>query len=113
MPIDILFWAIAAGIAGFTAGYFLDEIKVWATNTVRAILNSINWAIEVTSDALTYLIKEGKSIYKRVLVYVKNVATGGVRREYRQELIPENDIPNDIMSQLNSKGELLMMRTGT
>lgn len=113
MPIDILFWALAAGIAGFAAGYFWDEIKVWATNTVRAILNSINWAIEVTSDALTYLIKQGRSIYKRVEVHVKNVVTGGVRREYRQELISETDVPNDIMSQLNSKEKLLVMRTGT
>lgn len=113
MPIDIILWAVAAGIAGFAVGYFWDEIKAWATQAVRAILNGINWAVEVTSDALTYLVRQGTRIYKKVEVYVKNVASGGIRREYRQELIPETEIPGDILSQLNAKGQLLMMRTST
>ena len=45
MPLDPISWAlIIAGSfsAGVTVGYFLDDIRAWATRMLNRILNAID-----------------------------------------------------------------------
>jgi hypothetical protein len=50
-----------------------------------------------------------------VVVYVRNIRTGGTRKEIREEEIVEEDLPNDIQRQLaykaNIKLEILKQST--
>ncbi|WP_254172954.1 hypothetical protein [Planktothrix pseudagardhii] len=102
---DPITWAIIIGsfLGGAAIGYFWDEIKAWASKVLGYILDGINYLIEVTSDAVVYLVKQGTRVYKRIEVYVRNIRTGGTRLEYRQEEISPYDLPDDINAELNRK----------
>jgi hypothetical protein len=113
MPIDPISWMIIGFLVGGAVGYFWDEIKEWATRVLGYILDAINYALEVTSDAITYLVQEGTRVYKRVEVYVRNVRTGGTRLEYRQEQISSYDIPDDLKAQLDRKQKLKLLQQST
>lgn len=111
MPIVPIVWVIvgafAAGAgAGAVVAVFWDEIKAWATRVLGYILDAINYVIEVTSDAITYIAKQGARVYKRVVVYVRNVRTGGTRKEIREQEIVEEDLPDDIQRQLTYKANI-------
>lgn len=71
--IDWIIICAAAFSAGATVGYFWDEITQWATRAIGYILDRINRAIQVTSDAIVYLVKEGRRYYKKVEVYARNI----------------------------------------
>ncbi|MDB9516893.1 hypothetical protein PN466_08030 [Roseofilum reptotaenium CS-1145] len=111
MPIVPIVWVIAGAFAagagvGAVVAVFWDEIKAWASRVLGYILDAINYVIEVTSDAITYIAKEGARVYKRVVVYVRNIRTGGTRKEIREEEIVEEDLPYDIQSQLEYKANI-------
>lgn len=113
MPIDPFTWIILAAFVGCAVGYFWDEIKVWATRVIGYILDAIIFAIEVTSDAIVYLVKEGRRFYKRVEVFVRNTVSGSYRKEYRQQEVPEYDIPDELKEQLEVKSRVKVMQRAT
>ncbi|MFK0729948.1 MAG: hypothetical protein ACIWVG_01940 [Gloeotrichia echinulata HAB0833] len=113
MPFPIIAWIAVAAIAGFTAGVFWDEIKEWASQMLGYILDGINTAIEVTSDAVVYLVQEGPRVYERIEVYVRNVRNGSTRLEYRQKEIPRAEVPNDLNAQLDAKMKVKLMQNPT
>ncbi|MGB3511055.1 MAG: hypothetical protein WBA93_17845 [Microcoleaceae cyanobacterium] len=107
----------AAALLGFgggvAVGYFWDEIKAWANRVIGYIVDAINYAIEVTSDAIVYLVREGQRYYKKVEVYVMDVDTGKTRIESRQEQIQENKIPSEHLDTLQYKANLKLMQRAT
>lgn len=111
--IDPISWIVIGFVIGGAFGYFWDDIKAWASQMLGYILDAINEAIEVTSDGITWLVKEGTHVYKRVEVFVRNIRTGGTRREYRQEEIYRSDIPDDLNAQLDRKMQLKLMQQST
>lgn len=119
MPFDPISWAIiigsafAGGAVGGTVGYFWDEIKAWATRMLGYILDGINTAIEVTSDAVVYLVKEGTRVYQTMEVYVRNIRTGRTRIESRQREISRSEVPPDLDAQLEEKMRLKLMQQPT
>jgi len=115
MPIDPISWAIIIGsfFAGAAVGYFWDEIQEWASQMLGYILDAVNTAIEVTSDAIVYLVKEGSRIYQTMEVFVRNVRTGSTRLESRKQEIPRSKVPDDINAQLEAKMKLKLMQQAT
>lgn len=115
----IAHWVIVAGAAllGFSAGaavgYFWDEIKAWANRVIGYIVDAINDAIEVTADAITYLVNEAERYYKKVEVYVMDIYTGEPRIESRQEPISKSEIPEEILEKLQQKAKYKLMQTAT
>ncbi|MDJ0516471.1 MAG: hypothetical protein QNJ74_09525 [Trichodesmium sp. MO_231.B1] len=116
----IAHWVIVAGAAllgaavGGTVGYFWDEIKAWANRVIGYIIDAVNYAIEVTSDAIVSLVKEGQRYYKQAEVYVMDVYTGKTRIESRQELINnKSDIPQEILEKLQHKAQYKLMERPT
>jgi hypothetical protein len=94
MPIDPISWAIIIGsfFAGAAVGYFWDEITEWANRMLGYILDSINIAIEVTSDATVYLVKQGARFYKRIEVYVRNRNSGVTTLKYKEEEVGQQRV---------------------
>ncbi|XWK87893.1 MAG: hypothetical protein U7127_27530 [Phormidium sp.] len=110
----ILIGAAALGFGtGVAIGYFWDEITAWATRVVGYILDAINYAIEVTSDAVIKLVKQGYRYYKIAEVYVMDIRTGKTRIESRQEEIPQSNIPQQFLDQLRNKAALKLMQSST
>ena len=104
---DPLTWIlIGSFLAGAGVGYFWDEIIAWAERAVKAILNAINYAIEVTSRAVLYLVRQGKRYYKTVEVYVRNIYSKSTRLDSRQEEVAETNIPQDILADLEYKQKI-------
>ena len=93
-------------VAGAAVGYFWEEIEAWAERAVKAILDAINSAIEVTSRAIIYLLKEGRRYYKRAEVYSRNIYNKKTRLLYKQEEIADVDIPEDVLKELDEKQKL-------
>ena len=57
MPIDPITWTIIglSFFSGAAVGYFWDDITAWFTRVIESLLDLINRAVEVTSDAIVYL----------------------------------------------------------
>ncbi|WP_066380063.1 hypothetical protein [Anabaena sp. CA = ATCC 33047] len=112
---DPITWVIVIGsfVAGAFVATFWEEIKYWATVVLVRILDTIDKILEVTSDAIVYLVKEGNRVYQRMEVYVRNVRNGSTRLEYRQKEIARADVPADINAQLDKKMQLKLMQQGT
>lgn len=110
---DPITWMIIGFLLGGVVAVFWDDIKEWASRVVDEILNIIDSLIEVTSDAITYLLKQGTRVYRRVEVYVRNVRTGGTKLEYRQEEISIDDIPEDLKNQLNERMKIKILQQVT
>ncbi|TAG86216.1 MAG: hypothetical protein EAZ09_19595 [Oscillatoriales cyanobacterium] len=115
MPFDPITWTIIIGsfLGGAAVGYFWDEISAWFTRVIGYILDQINRAIEVTSDAIVYLVKQGKRYYKRVEVFARNIYSKVTRLLSEQEEISQYDIPEDLNNQLEQKLKLELGRRGT
>jgi membrane protease subunit (stomatin/prohibitin family) len=100
-------WQIVAVVAGAVLGglliTFWDEIKQWAEQVLGYILDAINTAIEVTSDAFVFLIEKGTRYYKRVEVFVRNVHTNMTRSKVEEEEVSEYDLPDKVKEQLNAR----------
>lgn len=112
---DPLTWTFIIGsfLAGAAVGYFWDEIKAWTERAVKAILDAINYAIEVTSRAIIYLVKQGGRYYKRAEVYVRNIYSKSTRLDSRQEEIAEEDIPAELLEELEYKEKIELARQST
>ncbi|MCH2048066.1 MAG: hypothetical protein MK289_06165 [Trichodesmium sp. ALOHA_ZT_67] len=114
MPIDPITWTIIGlSFFGGAAGYFWDDITAWFTRVIESLLDLINRAVEVTSDAIVYLVKKGKRIYKRVEVYARNIYDKTTRLLSDQEEIYPDDIPQELKVQLEFKAKLELGRRGT
>jgi hypothetical protein len=106
MPFPIFGWIIIgaiAGIASIAAVAFLDEITEWASRMLDYILDGINKAIEVTSDAIVSVVKEGSKFYRDVMIYVSNTGTGQTRIERSTQEINPSEIPSEIIEALQEK----------
>lgn len=75
MPFDPISWTIIGTIVGLFAVSFMDEIREWATRALEKIRNAIDRSVEVTSDAIVSIVKEGYRYYKKIKVYVMNIRT--------------------------------------
>lgn len=112
----VIDWVIvgASFLVGAAVGaaivYFWDEIKAWVNRVVGYILDAINYAIEVISDIIVSLIEEGNKYYREAKAYVMNAFTGEVRIECRRQQIPQSEIPDEYLEQLNRKRALLLMK---
>lgn len=105
MPVPILVWVIAAGVASFAAGYFWDDvIKPWAIRAANKIIDLIDQAAEYFSEGVVYLIKEGRKFLKQLKVYTKT-KNGTYKSHTETQEIPRSEIPDDILSQLDGKGK--------
>lgn len=115
LVIDWIFiGAVALGVgAGVAIGYFWDEITAWATRVIGDIIDAINYAIEVTSDAIVSLVKQGYRYYKKAEVYVMDIRTGKKRIESRQQEISESEIPQEYLEQLRYKAQLKLLQSST
>lgn len=115
MPIEPITWVIiiSSVFAGFTVGYLWDEIKEWASRMLGYILDAINYAIEVTSDALVYIVKEGTRIYKEIEVFSRNIYTGATTRHVKREEISPNQVPSEMDELLNEKMKVKIMQQQT
>lgn len=102
-------WQIVAVFAGVVLGglliTFWDEIKQWAEKVLGYVLDSINTAIEVTSDVFVYLVKKGTRYYKRLEVFVRNVRTNTTRPKVEEEEVSEYDLPDEVKEQLNARAD--------
>ncbi|HIK09928.1 MAG TPA: hypothetical protein IGS52_06630 [Oscillatoriaceae cyanobacterium M33_DOE_052] len=116
LVIDWILVGAAAALSfgtGMLVGYFWDDIIAWANRVVGAILDAINYAIEVTSDAVVKLVKEGSRYYKEAEVYVMNIRTGKLRIESRRQEVNENQIPEEYLNQLRRKAALQLLQRPT
>jgi hypothetical protein len=106
-PFSLTLIFFAGAVAGAAVASFWEEIKAWAVPAIGYIIDTIDWAVEVTSDAYVYVLKQGTRIYKRSEVFVRNVITGGTRAEYRQEEISQYDMPDEARAELDHKQKKL------
>jgi uncharacterized protein YdeI (YjbR/CyaY-like superfamily) len=115
MPIDPITWVIIIGsfLARSTVGYFWDEIREWASRMLGYILDAINDAIEVRSDAVVYLVKEKTLIYRQIEVLSRHIYTGATTRHVKREEITRDQIPSDLNNQLDEKMRLKLMQQQT
>ncbi|NTW21613.1 MAG: hypothetical protein HGA42_19495 [Nostocales cyanobacterium W4_Combined_metabat2_030] len=115
MPIDPISWTIIIGsfLAGAAVGYFWDEITAWATRVIGYLLDLINRAIEVTSDAIVYLVREGKRYYKKVEILARNIYTKVTSILSEKKEIYQGDIPEELNKQLEYKAKLELGRAST
>jgi hypothetical protein len=113
MPIEPITWVIiiSSVFAGFTVGYLWDEIKEWASRMLGYILDSINIAIELTSDATVYLVKQGARFYKRIEVYVRNRNSGVTTLKYKEEEVAE--VPAEVEDQFRRNDKIKVMQQTT
>lgn len=110
MPIDLASWVfitiLVVNVLGVTATVFLDELKAWFERILDYILDSINQVIEKASNAIAYLVKEGIRVYKKIVVFVRNIVTGKYFKRYKEEEISPYDIPEELRSQLDNNPNL-------
>ncbi|OIP72376.1 MAG: hypothetical protein AUK43_03955 [Oscillatoriales cyanobacterium CG2_30_40_61] len=110
--IDWIFIA-AAALVGVGVGYFWDEIVAWANRVIGYLLAGINRAIEVTSDAIVYLVREGKRYYQKVEIFARNIYTKVTHLFSDQKEIHQSDIPEDLKEQLERKTKYELGRAST
>ncbi|WP_054469983.1 hypothetical protein [Planktothricoides sp. SR001] len=101
---------LVGAVTGVTIAYFWDEIKAWANRVVGYILDAVNHAIEVISDIIVSLIKEGNKYYREAKAYVMNAYTGEVRIEGRRQQIDQSQIPDEYLEDLKRKAAMLLMK---
>ncbi|MBS9382737.1 MAG: hypothetical protein HEQ24_00230 [Dolichospermum sp. BR01] len=115
---DPITWVILIGgfLTGILFRHFWKEIKYWATVALLSILDGINKAIEVTSDAFVYLIKEGDKIYEQMEVYVQNYKNSNTEQatlEVVKQEVKTSDIPPEILKQLQEKRRVKVLQQQT
>ncbi|MCT7948180.1 hypothetical protein NG798_00040 [Ancylothrix sp. C2] len=120
MPFDPISWIIifAIGFGGGSAinydwNRIMEDIKAWANRVVGDILDTINKALEVASDAIVYLLKEKNRYYKQVEVYVMNINTNNVKIVIEKEIIEYSEIPEEIRQELEQKMKIKLMKMKT
>lgn len=115
MPIDPITLSLVVGsfLAGAAVGYFWDDIVAWARRAIGYILDRINDAIEVTSKAIVYLVKQGRRTYKRVEVYARNIYSKANKLYSEQQEIPPSEIPEEIDEELDRKLKIKVAQQST
>ncbi len=120
MPIEPITWVVIIGgsfLLGAAVGHFWDHIKAWLTRVTKNLLDSIDKAIQVVSDAMVFLVKKGPRFYKRVEILVRNISSEIVGKNkgilYEQKEIPEFDIPEDMKEPLYELGKIQILRGTT
>jgi acylphosphatase/transcriptional regulator with XRE-family HTH domain len=89
---------------------FWNSIKEWATHIARSLLNGIDWLVEVLSDGIVSLIKEGSKYYKEIVFYSLNIMTRDISRRMFKEEIKKYEIPQNIREKINNDKEIRMLK---
>ncbi|MBD2490649.1 hypothetical protein [Aulosira sp. FACHB-615] len=119
MPIPVIVWIVAAAIGGVAVGSNWDRIKEWASQTLGYILDGINTAIQVTSDAVVYAVKNVKipggipRFSIKIEVYVQDVRSGKSTLKSEEKEISEDEIPDEFKKQLTTKAKVKMLQQKT
>jgi len=113
-------WIIAAGIATLVAiaTTFIEMLKEWAIQIISAIfIDLVGKLIKVISDAIVSIIRKGKKYYRQVKVPVKKrIKIMGLIpininvMETRREQINRNEIPKDILYEVDRRGKKEVLR---
>lgn len=100
-------WIVLPFITGAVVGgfviHFWDKIKQWAENLLGYVIAGIDTALEVISDALIYIVKQGARYYKRFQVYKQNIKTKRMESYIEQKEILSDDIPDELKEQLDER----------
>jgi len=115
MPFDPISLILVIGgfLAGVAFGYFWDAILDWAARVIARIIDAIDYAIEVTSDAIVFLVKEGRRFYQRVEVYARNLKNQRTRLLSEKKEIAPMDVPSDIAMELDRKMKIKVAQAAT
>ncbi|MDJ0726992.1 MAG: hypothetical protein QNJ38_17970 [Prochloraceae cyanobacterium] len=109
-------WIIVAAVAGLILGTaFAERIREWAINVAANIFEAIDKTVQIVSDGIVSIIKQGTTYYKQMKVYVKE------RKKPKDEYsvkevtrkIDPSEIPQDIkedMKRKEEKKEILRMK---
>jgi len=114
-------WIIAAGVTvlvGAIVTTFIEMLKEWAKEIISAILINLSGKlIKVISDAIVYIIKKGKKYYREIKIRVKKrikiMGLIPINRdviETRTMEINKNEIPKDLLSQVDRFGKKEVLR---
>ncbi|MGB6301367.1 MAG: hypothetical protein WBF90_35020 [Rivularia sp. (in: cyanobacteria)] len=102
-----IMWIVLPFITGAVVGgfviHFWDKIKQWAENLLGYVIAGIDTALEVISDALIYIVKQGARYYKRFQVYKQNIKTKRMESYIEQKEILSDDIPDELKEQLDER----------
>jgi hypothetical protein len=113
-------WVIVGFLVGVAVGhYFWTRIEEWANRVLGSILDDINTAFQVASNALVSLVKEGTSGFvRRMVVYIRDIrdaVNNNTRVRYAEERISSSQIPAEFRDQLDERENelpLLQLQTG-
>ncbi len=110
---QIIWLAVGAIIGAAAYAAFREKIQEWATRVVGFLLDTINAFVEVTSNALVYLIREGNKYYTEARLFVKNTSNNTNRMESKRQEIKESDIPQEQLAIMKKKEEDLLLQQKT
>jgi hypothetical protein len=93
----------------------LAEVHAGAVLGEQSFVLGTLWStsIEVTSDALVYIVKEGTRIYKEIEVFSRNIYTGATTRHVKREEISPNQVPSKMEELLNERMKVKILEQQT
>lgn len=109
-----MIWFVTGILAGAVAGtliyIFREELKEWASEAIKRILDEINKAIYIASQGIVYLVKQGRRYFKEVRTYLKQRQANKYEVLKTRESIALEDIPEDIINEMGYEEEKEMLR---
>ncbi|MEM6399048.1 MAG: hypothetical protein AAF757_02290 [Cyanobacteria bacterium P01_D01_bin.116] len=106
MPIPVLVWVVSIALTTTVAVAFADEIKEWARETVRRIINAIDSILYTVGDALANLIYEGRKYIREVKVWLFNEETEQYEIQTERQVVPDSEVPPEIKENLQRKRKI-------
>lgn len=106
MPIPIFVWVVSVALSTTIAVAFADEIKEWAKQTVRRIINAIDKILYTVGDAVANLIYEGRKYIREVKVWLFNEKTGQYEIQTERQVVPDSEVPPEIKEKLQRKRKM-------
>lgn len=106
MPIPIFVWAVSIALTTTLAVAFADEIKEWARETARRIINAIDRMLYTVGDAVANLIYEGRKYIREVKVWLFNEETQQYEIQTERQVVPESEVPPEIKDKLQRKRKI-------
>lgn len=109
----LVFKVLVTGFITWAAYVFWDDLKVWSTNIISALVDLIDLAITAAMHAITYLIKVSGRVYRQVKLYARNrLSLGAVKVVSSQmEEVNIDDLPAAIREKLDLSAEVETLQT--
>ena len=101
---------LTTAVAGTLIYIFREELKEWASEAIKRILEEINKAVYFASQSIVYLIKQGRRYFKEVRTYLKQRQINKYEIERVREPIALEDIPEDVIEDFGYEEEKEMLR---